>query len=665
MNLISRSIVRPRLGCQIWTRHMAAVFALGLVLAPGPAMAQAEATSLQVADGEKPPRVLETAPDQTITRAGLLEPGTRILQRFAVDQIKLVDIQVAGLEGSGEIKLVDADGWLVGRGRAINATTQQLRTAVPSGTYRVQLARPLDGEAKYAVKVQSLSTAASTDSGARGVFVAAGGDRSRSTSSGNAVSTGSSGSGGGTISTAGGGVSGGGGGGGGTPGLGSSGGGGAGGGGSGGASPATGSGGSSSGSGGRGSGNPDSPETTTGENSSDGAQRGGQTTPASGETDSGGPSGGQPDSGRTQVVTNESNSGGDSTGSGSNGSSGGDSSVGVVRGGSQNGQDNAITGGSSSGSNSGSSDTDGSSQQTSGAGTTGGSGGVTTISGGSPRGSQRSSGPEGIHRLIAWENIAHTTRNETTRNVRRSMLEGGWPGFVRRFVRPSLNWGVRRYMLHNPFGDKTGWPMDADQYLEAKEAGLTWLTEDFVEAWRPVTQGKYTGGEPVEVIAYAGSFRDTREFRELKRQGKIDAWHDLAMKTLKPFLDAGMSIGLDAASDAKADDPVVTLAERLQARGHTVYIEAVPPKSATHWKDFPTIALKRFWERADRTDGAYKRPGVMLINGHSRPEDARGMQWLVDMTREALDKGHDVALPVRWIKNNTDVSAAGLLAGRD
>lgn len=156
--------------------------------------------------------------------------------------------------------------------------------------------------------------------------------------------------------------------------------------------------------------------------------------------------------------------------------------------------------------------------------------------------------------LIAFFNIGYSANRPKDRMVGQGLKQTGWDGFVQIKVRPLLDWGVRRIQLHNPFGAKEGDTMRLDQYLLAKEAELDWLTDGFVEAWKPVIRGDYTNGEPVEVIGYVGHGFGG-EFKRLREAGDLRGYRERAAASIKPLVQAGMSIGFDSASVAEDDDP--------------------------------------------------------------------------------------------------------------
>lgn len=150
-------------------------------------------------------------------------------------------------------------------------------------------------------------------------------------------------------------------------------------------------------------------------------------------------------------------------------------------------------------------------------------------------------------------------------------------------------------MLHNPFGTLADEKMQLDQYLHAQEAGLGFILDDFVAQWKPITESG------IEVIGYVGSGRNDPSFDAL-----IDdpaAWQARAMASVRPLLDAGMSIGLDAAAPAVAGSPTHVFAERLREMGVRVYVEAKPKRDAPHWFDYGVIALDSTWRRSDLQTG--------------------------------------------------------------
>jgi hypothetical protein len=68
---------------------------------------------------------------------------------------------------------------------------------------------------------------------------------------------------------------------------------------------------------------------------------------------------------------------------------------------------------------------------------------------------------------------------------------------------------------------------------------------------------------------------------------------------VQPYLDAGMSIALDACVVHDDKSLSFQLARDLRSKGVRVYIEARPAKDQSYWYDFPVICEQNFWERSD------------------------------------------------------------------
>jgi len=201
-------------------------------------------------------------------------------------------------------------------------------------------------------------------------------------------------------------------------------------------------------------------------------------------------------------------------------------------------------------------------------------------------------------RLIAWHIIGGTSKNVQTRHVGWGLPQSNWHSYVRLLVRPQLDAGVRRILLHNPFGRADlKLPMAFDQYLEAQESGDTWLTHHFVEAWSPVIAGQYTDGEPVEVICYLGSIDTDAQMKALV--DTPEAWRDRARRSVEPALRAGMSVGFDSANDYAEDSLDFRLIKEIADAGTPVYIEPRPDAARPHLFDLNVISTDQHWFRSD------------------------------------------------------------------
>lgn len=166
-------------------------------------------------------------------------------------------------------------------------------------------------------------------------------------------------------------------------------------------------------------------------------------------------------------------------------------------------------------------------------------------------------------------------------------------------VRGWYTWGARNFELHSPFGrpvvpsvnplyqNYENLSYQADSFLCARDGWsdlgilwgypMAWLTADFVKVWKALTTGKqgelsntqwqhltqwFDPTDPIKVLSYNGTISRMEE--EVENQ--YPRWNRLfaenyqgALQRLKnsvqPFLDAHMSIGLDALSTCPGEIP--------------------------------------------------------------------------------------------------------------
>lgn len=194
--------------------------------------------------------------------------------------------------------------------------------------------------------------------------------------------------------------------------------------------------------------------------------------------------------------------------------------------------------------------------------------------------------------VIAWYPIGHSSRDTRRRMVGRNLEKTGWGGFVKQSVLPVLKrYGFKRVMLHNPFGTLTGEAMQFDQYLTAKAAGLNWLTDGFVTAWKPVT------ASGVEVIGYIGNPHLDSESQNLLKSKGEKAVFARGWKAIDPLVQAGMSIGYDAAVITDKNSATYHFAHMMRAHGLKVYVEARPRANKPWWFDYPVVAREDTWQK--------------------------------------------------------------------
>lgn len=204
-------------------------------------------------------------------------------------------------------------------------------------------------------------------------------------------------------------------------------------------------------------------------------------------------------------------------------------------------------------------------------------------------------------RVIAWYPIG-IADDPATRNVRPPLVEEGWEdsGFIHGVLGQleANDRGLRRVMLHNPFGREV--PMQFDAYLEALEIdALDKVTGTFVDAWRNNVT-KPSLGLDIEVIAYLGSPRLDEDSQRILEQEGEQAFTERALRAIEPLQDTGMAIGYDAAAGTAEDSATYRFGVRMQSMGIKVYIEATPPADHIWWFDYPVIILEETWqERKD------------------------------------------------------------------
>lgn len=203
-----------------------------------------------------------------------------------------------------------------------------------------------------------------------------------------------------------------------------------------------------------------------------------------------------------------------------------------------------------------------------------------------------------MDKVVLSASIGWSAENSATRNIGwQDLIQHGWEGWIEKWIKPAIQLGFARFEIHNPFGTLAGEDMQADQAISARESGLVWDYQDFVEAWRPITE-KY------EVIAYLGTPILDNNFTILKnsKYGASEYIQRLWDSYRLP-LDAGMSIGFDAAAViSSVNDPSYAFIELVRNLGRKVYIEAWPPKVSPHLFKYSTVFSQSVWENMQVSD---------------------------------------------------------------
>ncbi len=249
-----------------------------------------------------------------------------------------------------------------------------------------------------------------------------------------------------------------------------------------------------------------------------------------------------------------------------------------------------------------------------------------------------------------------------------------WLQFVQETLVPQMEWGVRRFMLHLPFGkDPTEAPMSFDSYLVAQELGLDVVWRGFVQTIRQVVEGQYTDGEPVEVICYLGTLRLDPNFLQFKQQAYPAGWISRFWQSIQPVLDAGCSLAFDTGATFPEDGPEYWAVGMVETLGTQVYIEgtALPAEYAAHLGRFAWAANREhYWRNiADLAHGGEQHEvspwaqvdemsgeGILMISGHAAPPNPDGtpmtpsqaretyLEWAPDMARTDWSAGFSVAM---------------------
>lgn len=194
-------------------------------------------------------------------------------------------------------------------------------------------------------------------------------------------------------------------------------------------------------------------------------------------------------------------------------------------------------------------------------------------------------------RIMHWETISGGNQPASVRTIGWGIPQHGWGQYVSGRFATLQSYGTRRILLHNPFGTLPGEAIfQFDQFILAQEAGLTNVTNTFVDAWRPVTQSG------VEVIAYIGKLWQDPDFDALT---DFDAYMDRVMRSIRPMIEAGVSIGFDSIVAAPGDSRAYMVVEAVRNSGVKVYNENRPSASNTFYHSYNGVYYDHWWPGGD------------------------------------------------------------------
>ena len=267
-----------------------------------------------------------------------------------------------------------------------------------------------------------------------------------------------------------------------------------------------------------------------------------------------------------------------------------------------------------------------------------------------------------VNQLVDYLLIGGGSSDASARMINQVSLANGWSGFVSNMIQTDLAWGVKRIELHNPFGilpTDTIYP--ADQFLEAQNAGLHWLTDDFVQAWKPVT------ASGVEVIGYIGNPEYDASFQPLVSDPA--AWQARFDASVAPLVQAGMSIAFDMGQGMTQGDLFTQALDRLRAQGVKVYLETRPPEFSPYQLTFPVINVNGFDANNPYVDpqeywGAKNSElaaGVLqLIQSPPPGTSWTDRDWLIGATQSIMRDGDSVGIAT-WVMREAGVSLDDVL----
>lgn len=268
-------------------------------------------------------------------------------------------------------------------------------------------------------------------------------------------------------------------------------------------------------------------------------------------------------------------------------------------------------------------------------------------------------------RFIATYTIGNSDTSDAKRRVGWDIERIGWDGFVHRHIARDLRDGFAAIELHNPFGTLANEEMLATQFLDAKRAGLDWLTDGFTEAWSPVVKAG------VEVISYPGSLILSDRLNQLAVSGG-PRFNNEIMESFRPMCEAGCSLGIDShhkmpvkhwAHDAFKRVLTWSRIANPKARG---YVETYPHKTDAPWFLKPSHAVMAnlgVWVMATND---YLRceylgqplpdwPLLPLPVGHEvivhitgNPSPGVGVpiaEWMPALIRHHVSRGRSIAVP--------------------
>ncbi len=262
-----------------------------------------------------------------------------------------------------------------------------------------------------------------------------------------------------------------------------------------------------------------------------------------------------------------------------------------------------------------------------------------------------------LSRIISFWGIS-SGGNPDVRYTQFIESKTGWNGFVAKMLQPQIDLGIKRFLLHMPFGRETdvrwqtvnGQTFDTfyrfDAYQLAVAAKLVWLTNGFPDAIKPLTDAG------IQVIAYMGTLAGSPEF-EVSSGIARRQWLDAC---LEPFENAGCDYAVDTACRAPIGHYCTNIIDELRRKGTRVYCESMPRAEADNWCLGDVLSSEAQYQATvnDKTHQALcdpKRIVGELVRGiwdlTLAPTGATYATYYPTVVPKALAEGHSVCLQVK------------------
>jgi len=213
-------------------------------------------------------------------------------------------------------------------------------------------------------------------------------------------------------------------------------------------------------------------------------------------------------------------------------------------------------------------------------------------------------------------------------------VKGGYRRFFEQRIDPLVQAGYKTFLLHRPFGEVEGGPMDMDARAtivrDEKFQHVIWELEEQLQAMS-------RAAPDVRFIIYVGTIEE-----DLNARLAIGQFTELTTRLVRSLGEAlnlpNCDICFDAASgwryrdDLPWDEWVEWVRALKQSQNREVYVEAIPDGRWNEWSvDFNWIALYR---HAVRNAQDIVMPGIVWISGHDQGAvDQLGLEGIIEKVR--------------------------------